>query len=506
MLLGPSGVEPIWKGERSLHDTHREPGFLEKASLFVTFSGFHDLPAVKPFVEHPLFERAVHLQTIDHGDFGYYRANPDRVRVLNKVVDAISLAETEVRANAFRASFEEKAGFYQEGLTREFVGIHGMVVNSIDAGGNSAPDLDGALWTGVYTVTQALRYQTTGDPEALDNLRRSLTGLLMLMDITGDPRTFARTLRLAGPPLTDSWQRGAGQFAAFDWRAGGNNDMSRGLLLGMIAGWQVLPDNDPLRNKLKGNALDLLQLCEFVEPGPDECKDDDSIVNLPRTNPGAAKLLAGITNNDAALVNQGLSWLHQTELLQYADAGAGPFYTFGVSDWSGNHLTLTATIALQWLLQRTQDSGLQQRWRKASASAWEILRGLEYPLHAAVALTANSIDDAGRQAEARDQVLWGLRSFPFPKHPYPVDHRLRADFVISPFPARPWKGDWLTNPRSPQSITAYPMLEQAVDAYRWNDAHFEIDFIGLGDRRVPGVDYLFLYWIARAGGLIGAGD
>jgi hypothetical protein len=34
----------------------------------------------------------------------YYRANPERLRVVNKVVDAISLAETEVRANAFRAS------------------------------------------------------------------------------------------------------------------------------------------------------------------------------------------------------------------------------------------------------------------------------------------------------------------------------------------------------------------------------------------------------------------
>jgi hypothetical protein len=50
------------------------------------------------------------------------------------------------------------------------------------------------------------------------------------------------------------------------------------------------------------------------------------------------------------------------------------------------------------------------------------------------------------------------------------------------------------------------MLEQAVDSYRWNDAHFEVDFIGLGDRRVPGVDYLFLYWIARAGGLIEPSD
>jgi hypothetical protein len=46
------------------------------------------------------------------------------------------------------------------------------------------------------------------------------------------------------------------------------------------------------------------------------------------------------------------------------------------------------------------------------------------------------------------------------------------------------------------------MLEQVIDRYRWNAQHFQIGQNGLGRRRVPGVDYLFLYWIARDGGLI----
>jgi hypothetical protein len=90
------------------------------------------------------------------------------------------------------------------------------------------PDDSSALWTGVYTWTQALRYRTTGEGDALDNLRRSLRGLLILMDITGDPRTFARTLRPAGPPLTGPWRRGTGEFSNLDWMVGGNNDMSKG--------------------------------------------------------------------------------------------------------------------------------------------------------------------------------------------------------------------------------------------------------------------------------------
>ena len=60
----------------------------------------------------------------------------------------------------------------------------------------------------------------------------------------------------------------------------------------------------------------------------------------------------------------------------------------------------------------------------------------------------------------------------------------------------------MTNPERQQSIRAYPMLEQTMDAYFWNDGPFSIGPSGLGERRVPGVDYLFLYWIARDKGLV----
>ena len=43
---------------------------------------------------------------------------------------------------------------------------------------------------------------------------------------------------------------------------------------------------------------------------------------------------------------------------------------------------------------------------------------------------------------------------------------------------------------------------QMIDRYRWNAQHFQIAAAGFGGRRVPGVDDLFLYWIARDGGLI----
>jgi hypothetical protein len=406
---------------------------------------------------------------------------------VNKVVDTISLAETEIRANAFCASLIDKERFYQAGLTQEFVGPHGMVVDSIDATGQEKPDLDSALWTGVYAYTQALRYQHTGYQEALDNLRRSLQAVLTLMDITGNPSTFARTLRVHLSNPIEPWHWGGDKFPNLDWLEGGNNDMAKGLVLAMIAGWEVLPEGDQLRETISGHALGLLKLDNF---------NPTDKTNMTSVNPALALLLAGITNGDLKYVEAGLTWLRNPLLKTLAQYGGGPFYLFGISDWSGNHLNLITTLALQWLLSRTDDSELHALWIQAPVKVWESLHRLEQPLLAALAVPAYPPHSTERK-QAIEEVIWGLRSFPFPKHPHTVDHRLRDDFVLSPFPALPWKLDWTTELERQQSIRAYPMLEQAMDTYLWNNGHFPTGNLGLGKRRVPGVDYLFLYWIAR---------
>jgi hypothetical protein len=511
-----SGLTPIWQAQRLERDTHADlqPFTLDETLklmftfifpssglnvdalqanpheyLFQTFAGYHQLPAVQPSVLDPLFQRAVHLKIQDRTDFDYYQQNPDRLRVINKVVDPISLAETAVRANAFRLSPADKAKLYQEELTHEFVGAHGMVVRSIDAAGQAQPDNDSALWTGVYIYTQALRYKHTGEEEALANLRRSLKGILTLLDITGQSGIFARTLRPHAADVAVPWHAGSGEFAAYDWLEGGNNDMVKGIILGMIASWDVLPTDDPLHDAISGHARRLLKLDLF----------DFNFDDLG-SNSALAYLLAGVTDDGFFAdinVATAQTMLRNPMLKQYVLSGGGPFYIFGISDWSGNHLTLVTALALQQLLAHTNASDLQTWWAQAPAKAWEKnLRGLDSPLHAALA-ASSSLFGANVYNEAIEQVQWGLRSFPYPKQPYTVDHRKSAGFVMSPLPSFPWKFDWLTNSERQQSIRAYPLFEQSIDEYRWNDGPFTIASLGLGERRVPGVDYLFLYWLSR---------
>jgi len=502
--MGPPGEDPLFRNGRVKRPAHAPPGPILKAVLFDLFKTYHDLPEVQPFVDLPAFQQAVHSQIVERTDFEYYREHPERIRVVNKVVDEISLAETEIRANAFRAGFAEKAVHYQGIMDSGLLAPHGMVLDRLPPDGREEPDGDGNLWTGVYAYTQALRYRHTGEPGALDNLRAALRGILTTLDITGDPLTFARTLRADGPPLDGRWRDGEGAFAHLDWMAGGNNDMSKGLLLGMVAGWEALPAGDPLRAEISSHALGLLDLCEFLEDRPPECGPGDSALGLPSLNPGLARLLAGVTNQDPGLVAQGLEYLRDPMFTLYAGIGGGPLYLFGISDWSGNHLTLATNTVLEWLLARTGDAELEEMWRFAAGEAWRLLRAHDHPLHAAKAAALQAFHDPAEQREAEEEAIWGLRSFPLPKHPHPVDHRIRNDFVLSPWPSLPWKLDWTTNPGRQQSLVGHGMVEDVVDSYLWNGGPLGIVSGGNGDNLMPGVDYLFLYWIARHGGLITA--
>jgi len=130
---------------------------IDKALLFGFFASYHQLPQVSPFVDGPRFQEAIHFQTIDRTDFDYYRRHPGRLRVIDKVLDRISLAETEFRADAFRQRFAEKAEFYQEGLSGDLLGEHGMVVRGIDPEGLAQPDSNSALWTGVYVYLRVVQ-------------------------------------------------------------------------------------------------------------------------------------------------------------------------------------------------------------------------------------------------------------------------------------------------------------------------------------------------------------
>jgi hypothetical protein len=76
---------------------------------------------------------------------------------------------------------------------------------------------------------------------------------------------------------------------------------------------------------------------------------------------------------------------------------------------------------------------------------------------------------------------------------------------MSPYPAVPWKNDWMKYPAEDrtQGLDAYPLFELSPDIMSYKIGR---DYRGWSNYEVPGPDFLHLYWFARRYGLLTASD
>jgi hypothetical protein len=108
-------------------------------------------------------------------------------------------------------------------------------------------------------------------------------------------------------------------------------------------------------------------------------------------------------------------------------------------------------------------------------------------------------------ADAKNDALWRLREIPAPKTQVDIDHRIRPDYVMSPFPSLPWKFDWTKTDRT-QSLRAYPLFEaSAYNVYDWKQSVLDYKANTVGGQ-LPGVDFLLAYWLGRTLGVFASDD
>jgi hypothetical protein len=480
----PSGPQSIFAKQVYELPTHGSIPPAQREILFLTFSSFHTLPEVKPYVNLPKFQNPVHTIVIDVTDFDFYQQRPTVLRVVNKVIDDISLQETLARADAYKWALSGKAAFYDLEVAKSSIDpATGMLFEFVAQGLGGVPSHDSALWTGAYVASQAYRYRVTRSPAAMANLIRSVQGLMTLLEITGDRRTFARSLRAATGNPVPPWYAGTGPYSGLEWVVDGNNDMFKGVIFGLAHAHALLCEYPT------GNDA----LCARIRFNVTQIADNLSVAQPSGQNRLAAQWLAAyVTHKFSYLLRASEEWARQAPIL--SDGNATVVYQDGIADWSGTHLAFVEYMLFSLLAERYPlpgiDAGstLRQGIEKIYGQFSRLWMGLWSVPFAKLGTAPH--DDAVLAAR------WRLRETPAPQTQMAVDHRIRADFVMSPFPIAPWKQDWTQTDRT-QSLRSYPLFEaMTYTVYDWK----EPPFMYRGDSRglsYPGADYLIAYWLGR---------
>ena len=485
------GLAPFWQNTDFFFESHREPPDWLKKSVNLLLAEYHALPFYDPYRDRDDFKRYVHYLPRFHTDFDFYRENPAALRVAQSVLDDISLKETARRADAFRYTLDEKAALFDAWTPAYTVNEHGMIADYVldTEPPEHAEQYDSLLWTGTYVASQAYRYAVTGEAEALENLLFSLDGIITCVEVTGDPTTFARTLRTAGlPGAADypAWNPGAPGYEDLEWRCCGNNDMFSGVGYGYAAALYVLEDDpalDPYRQRMIDTTRSLL------ENSPVVYDNDFNRITLQW-------LMCALTGESAYCDAYREDW---TALLQtWSRLGNGMFYLYGVSDWSGQHLNTVAHLNLMLLADLTGDAAGYRLLADGMQIGMKMTGTLSQPLYA---IAVHALSDPGdAYATVLDDAIWGMRELPYPKSSLVIDNRIRADWGASPLPSLFWKLDYFEGGRH-QGLYGTTAFMRNTTSCWWKDSPFWYEG---GESAIEnnGADYLHAYWLGRMGGVL----
>ncbi len=492
--------EPLWKNERQIVDATGEymPAVATLPYMILRMwiiPEYRDQEYPQKFAERAEFRKAKQYVVYDSTDYEFYQNNRDVLRVVNKVIDPISLVEAVTRRNAFAPTLHEKAQNFEKEMLNHHINELGMFTR------NGVADGDSALWTGMYAGSQAMRYLKTGEPQALENFKKSLKGMMLLMDITQNPREFARTLALyKGQQLTPPWKRGTGVYSDYAYIEGGNNDMYKGLVHAFIWAFKVLPNSETeLWNQLKSCASRLPEL---------------EVVDSKNSNKIPAYGLKAIANGDGVALRAYKKAFAKDKWPEEYGLDDG-FYWGGIADFSGVNLTMVSLITNIMLADLANAPEVAARFRKSLMSNWKTYAPIRRDFLTVAAYTFAYRNGARPEEFSQEtwdtslsKSLWSLRDIPYPRSPYSAsyDYRLRPDWCLSAWPDMPWKR--LTGNPPPweyhyQGAYDYPIFESFAfgSTYIWKDGAFSYRG-STSPVEMPSADYLYMYWMARYAGML----
>ena len=179
---------PLWKDKRQrIYSQGKATSIAQSIAKFIVentvIADYRKDPKVAVFADRSDFKQKAQYFIMDTTDYEFYQDRRDTLRIPNKIIDEISLVEELYRHSAYTYTLSEKAEMADEKMQQLHINEAGLFASAqVDENGDFVQfysDNDGALWSGMYAGSQAMRYLTTKDPQALLNFKKTLKGMIL---------------------------------------------------------------------------------------------------------------------------------------------------------------------------------------------------------------------------------------------------------------------------------------------------------------------------------------
>ena len=342
---------------------------------------------------------------------------------------------------------------------------------------------DSALWTGHYLAAESFRYQATHSPEALANIKNSLAGIRLLIDVTGN-NLLARFAMLANWKYADGIAEEERRHGAYShvlngenylWFGNTSRDQYSGVFFGLGAAFDFV-DDPQVRSEASALVTRML----------DYLIDNNWTVRMPTGE--ISTIFAGHPEqrlNFLAVgrrVNNKFASPYNLARI-FSSSTVGSAIIFEVQDAHGSYYKFNLATINFFHLIRTEGNAT---YRNRYLNAYNVLR--------------RTTDDHGNaHFNMIDRVLRG------------ADARRDAETrtLLNDWLKRPrrdgWR-DWRGNPNYPacgedRTCAPLPVIDRIDTDFLWQRSPFLLWGGGYGKTENAGIDYLLPYWMARVYGV-----
>jgi hypothetical protein len=343
---------------------------------------------------------------------------------------------------------------------------------------------DAAIWTGHYLAAESFRYQVTGAPAALANVKRTLAGLRLLVDVTGNGLLARCAFPLDWPfaqSVIQEEQRHGVYYKVLNgqqyaWVGNTSRDQYSGVFFGLGVAYDFVEDQQ-VRNEVKDLVTRLLN----------HLLDNNWLVKPP--NGEISTTFTGHPEQRLSFlavgrrVNPEFTSAYETARV-LASLTVGSAIVFEVLEEHDSYFKFNlATINLFNLIRLENSSTYRDRY----LDTYNILR--------------RTTDDHGNaHFNMIDRALRG-----------PDERRDAATReMLESWLQRPrrdlWR-DWRNDPRFPacgadRACEPLPISARICTDFLWQRSPFLLWGGGEGRIESAGIDYILPYWMARFHGVI----
>ncbi len=342
---------------------------------------------------------------------------------------------------------------------------------------------DNAIWTGHYLAAEAFRYSVTHSDDALANVRKALTGITALIDVTGTdllarfliPRSSPYANAVLGEESRHGIHEATYRGEPYAWLGNTSRDQYSGVFFGLGVAYSLVPDA-AVQSEIRS---DVTRMLNFLIKNGWNIRMPDGTVSTT---------FAGRSDQELSFMQVGrlvdpVKWTTTYKTMRTSlSSSVGTPILVECWDPYGSYYKFNLDHINLYNLIRLEEAGTPRNQYLSAFTRLRNCTGSHQNAHFNMIARGLQGENSTRDAQTVDMLgRWLLR----PRRNVFVDNNGK-------YPA------CATN----RACSPIPVQDRYTTDFLWQRSPFQLTGGEDGAVPTPGVDYILPYWMARYYGVL----